>query len=76
MESFIELLKTHAGTIFTVIGVVVAAASAIVKITPSQKDDNILATVIKILDFFSVFNPNKPKDISKADTEVIPAVTK
>lgn len=37
-------------------GTVVAAASVIVKATPSQKDDAVLAKIIKILDCVSVVN--------------------
>lgn len=44
--------------IFAIIGGIVTIASVIVKITPSQKDDSVLEFIIKILDVFSVFNPN------------------
>ena len=37
-------------------GTIVAAASVIVKATPTQKDDAVLAKIIKILDCVSVFN--------------------
>lgn len=37
-----------------IIGGVVTIASAIVKITPSQNDDAILAKVLAFLDYFSV----------------------
>ena len=37
-------------------GTVVAAASIIVKATPTQKDDAFLAKVVKILDFVSIVN--------------------
>lgn len=43
---------------FTVLGILVTAASAIVKLTPTQTDDNILAKVVKIVDALSIFNPN------------------
>lgn len=42
---------------FAVLGVLVTAASAIVKLTPTTKDDDIVAKVIKIVDALSVFNP-------------------
>lgn len=37
-------------------GTVVAAASIIVKATPTQKDDAVLAKVVKVLDVLSVVN--------------------
>ena len=37
-------------------GPVVAAASIIVKATPSQKDDAFLAKVVKVMDFVSIVN--------------------
>lgn len=37
-------------------GTVVAAASVIIKATPTQKDDAILAKVIKVLDLVSIVN--------------------
>ena len=37
-------------------GTIVAAASIIVKATPTQKDDAFLAKVVKMLDFVSIVN--------------------
>ena len=37
-------------------GTVVAAASVIIKATPTQKDDTILAKVVKVLDLVSIVN--------------------
>lgn len=39
-----------------IFGAAVALASLIVKLTPSTKDDAILAKVVKVLDFLSVVN--------------------
>lgn len=39
-----------------IFGAVVALASLIVKLTPTTKDDAILAKVVKVLDFLSVVN--------------------
>lgn len=39
-----------------IFGAAVALASLIVKLTPSTKDDAILAKVVKVLDFLSIFN--------------------
>jgi hypothetical protein len=53
-----EWITTHWQEILAWIGGVVTAASIIVKLTPTQKDDNILAKVIKILAALSLFNPD------------------
>ena len=37
-------------------GTVVAAASVIIKATPTQKDDTILAKVVKVLNLVSIVN--------------------
>ena len=39
-----------------IFGAAVALASLIVKLTPSTKDDAILAKVVKVLDVLSIFN--------------------
>ena len=57
MENFdIETLKAGFEQVMFWFGTVVAAASIIVKATPTQKDDAILAKVVKVLDFLSVVN--------------------
>lgn len=53
-----EWIMTHWKDILAIIGAVVTAASLIVKITPTQKDDNILAKVIKVLAALSLYNPD------------------
>ena len=53
-----EWITTHWQDILAWIGGIVTAASIIVKLTPTQKDDNILAKVIKILAALSLFNPD------------------
>ena len=53
-----EWIMTHWKDILAIIGAVVTATSLIVKITPSQKDDAVLAKVIKILAALSLFNPD------------------
>ena len=52
MNWFIE----HYQAIFAAIGAVVSAASAIVALTPSTKDDEFLGKVILFLEKFSIFN--------------------
>lgn len=57
MENFdIETLKAGFEQVMFWFGTVVAAASIIVKATPTQKDDAILAKIVKVLDFLSVVN--------------------
>lgn len=60
METVIPWITAHWSDILAVWGALVAAATVIVKLTPSQADDAILAKVVKIADWFSVVNP-KPK---------------
>lgn len=54
MENIFE----YANQALAVIGAIVTAATIIVKITPSQKDNAVLAKIITFLDSFSVVNPN------------------
>ena len=56
-------------TIFATWGVLVAACTAIVKLTPSQKDDTILAKIVKWADLFSVV-------FTKEDAQAIANATK
>ena len=51
-----EWIKTNWTDILAVFGAVVGLATAIVKLTPTQKDDNILAKVIKVLVALSLCN--------------------
>lgn len=46
-------------------GTVVAAASIIVKATPTTKDDAVLAKIVKVLDLFSVVNAKMREDKTK-----------
>jgi len=54
-----EWITQNWDSVLAVIGGVVALASAIVKITPSVKDDAILAKVVAFLSYFSVVNTKK-----------------
>lgn len=54
MENIIE----YANQALAVIGALVTAATVIVRITPTTRDDSVLEKIIHILDFFSVVNPN------------------
>lgn len=51
-------ITEHWKDILAIIGGVVTTASIIVKLTPTQKDDNVLAKIIKILAALSLFNPD------------------
>ena len=53
-----EWITVHWKDILAVIGGVVTVASLIVKLTPTQKDDNILAKVIKVISALGLFNPD------------------
>lgn len=54
-------------TIFAIWGMLVAFCTAIVKLTPTQKDDNVLAKIVKWADVFSVvFTKQDAETIAKA----------
>lgn len=53
-----EWITQHWKDILAIIGGVVTVASIIVKLTPTQKDDNVLAKIIKILAALSLYNPD------------------
>ena len=54
----INWIQANGKDILAIIGGVVTVASIIVKLTPTQKDDAVLAKVIKILAALSLFNPD------------------
>ena len=49
-------ITQHYDEVLQIIGAVVALATLVVKVTPTQKDDAFLAKVIKILSAFSLCN--------------------
>lgn len=60
-------LVEHWETIFAIWGMLVAFCTAIVKLTPTQKDDNVLAKIVKWADVFSVvFTKQDAETIAKA----------
>ena len=63
----ITWLKTNWESILSIIGGVVSVATIIVKLTPTQKDDNVLATIIRVLAIFSLVNPDGSFIGKKAD---------
>jgi hypothetical protein len=54
-------ISAHWSDVLAVLGGAVAVATTVVKLTPSQSDDAVLAKVIKVLDWLSVVNPKAPK---------------
>jgi hypothetical protein len=56
-----EFIVNHWTDIFACIGIAVTLATAIVHLTPSVKDDEVLAKVVKVVNVLSVINPKPPK---------------
>ena len=52
----ISFIQEHYNDIFTAIGYLVSFASIVVALTPSTRDDQILAKIVKVLDWLSVVN--------------------
>ena len=53
-----DWIMQHWKDILAIIGGIVTVASLIVKLTPTQKDDGVLAKIIKILSALGLFNPD------------------
>ncbi len=51
-----EWIQTHYQEVLFIIGSIVSTASAIVALTPSTRDDEILGKIVKFLEYFSIFN--------------------
>ena len=60
-------LHAHYKEILAIFGAAVALASAIVKLTPTQKDDTVLARIIKILVLLSLYNEDGSMDNKKVE---------
>lgn len=57
----------HWADLLAIYGAIVAICSTIIKCTPTQKDDNVWAKIIKILDRFSVcFTKEDAEKLAKA----------
>lgn len=54
----IKFITEHYDEVLQILGAVVALATLIVKLTPTQKDDAVLAKVINVLATFSLCNPD------------------
>lgn len=52
-------ITEHWADILAIYGGLVAIASVIVKLTPTTKDDTVLAKVIAVVDLFSTVAPKK-----------------
>ncbi len=57
----LDWIQNHWQEILAAWGALVAFATVIVKLTPTTRDDSILTFIVKLFDWFSVVNPNKPK---------------
>lgn len=51
-----DWILSHYQEILFIVGSIVTTASAIVALTPSTKDDEILGKIVKFLEYFSIFN--------------------
>lgn len=59
MQEVLAYIQTHWDDLFTVIGITVSLATAITKLTPSTKDDAIVAKIAAVIEKLSVLK--KPK---------------
>lgn len=62
----IAFISEHYDEVLQLIGAAVALATLVVKLTPTQKDDNVLAKMIKVLSALSLCNADG-SFIGKAD---------
>lgn len=58
MSEFFSFFQAHWDELLLIIGTAVTLASLIVKLTPTPKDDEILAKVVKFLDVIAI-NPKR-----------------
>ena len=52
----IQFITQHYDEVLQILGAVVALATLVVKLTPTQKDDNFLAKIIQVLSELSLCN--------------------
>lgn len=67
MSEIINWCTQHWDDVLAIIGGVVAVATVVVKLTPTQKDDGVLAKIITVLAAFSLVNPDGSVVGEKAD---------
>lgn len=60
-------LKNYAQDIAGVIAYIIAAASIVVKLTPTLRDDNILLPIVKFLSKYIAFNRNTKDDMKRSN---------
>jgi len=68
MEKILELVKwfqLNWGQIASAIAMLIGAASVIVKLTPTLKDDNILLPIVKFLSKYIAINTPTPTERPK-----------
>lgn len=65
----IEFITNHYDEVLQIIGLVIAIASIITKLTPNDTDNHVLNKVIMILSKFSIFN-------NKIDQKIIDEANK
>ncbi len=53
-----EFITQHYDEFLQLLGAVVALATLVVKLTPTQKDDSMLAKIIHVLSALSLCNPD------------------
>lgn len=71
MDAITSWFSANWVNIAAIYGGVVAIATVIVKITPSQKDDAVLAKIVDIVSYFSHVDAKKPEvQTPVVDTEV------
>ena len=51
-----KYIMEHSGELLEILGAVVAVATLVVKLTPTTKDDTVLAKIINILSALSLCN--------------------
>lgn len=69
MLEIITFFKLHYDEILAIIGGVVSIATIITKITPSKRDDEILAKIVNILSKLSIVNTKQDEKILKEAKE-------
>lgn len=57
----LEWIAAHYDEVLAIIGGIVSVASLIVKLTPTTKDDAILAKIVSVLEYVSIVNKKAPK---------------
>lgn len=67
MNAVIEFFQAHWNELCAAVTALIAFCSIVVKLTPSQKDDAILAKVIKVLDYLSIVNPKGTRVVKDED---------